>query len=88
MTHIICTFCNWLFRLSPSVVRELTYTSIRSGFYEPIKVMLGGVNRHDTPLHIKMKAGALAGFTMSLETEKLLHTVILMEAGSVLFVHD
>lgn len=43
------------------MLRELTYTSIRAGCYEPIKHMLGGTDRHDTPLHIKLRAGGLAG---------------------------
>ncbi|XP_067937520.1 mitochondrial substrate carrier family protein ucpB-like [Watersipora subatra] len=47
--------------LSASMLRELSYSSIRSGTYEPIKIIMGGTDRHDTPMHVKMRAGALAG---------------------------
>ena len=43
------------------MLREITYSSIRSGAYEPVKVLMGGTDRHNTPMHIKMRAGAIAG---------------------------
>ncbi|KAF6018337.1 hypothetical protein EB796_023349 [Bugula neritina] len=43
------------------MLREITYSSIRSGFYEPIKVLLGGTDRHHTSMHVKIVAGATAG---------------------------
>lgn len=43
------------------MIREMTYSSIRSGTYEPIKVALGGTDRHHTTLRIKLTAGAIAG---------------------------
>ena len=43
------------------MLRELTYSAGRMGFYEPIKHQLGATDRHHTPLHIKLAAGALAG---------------------------
>ena len=45
------------------MLRELTYSAGRMGFYEPIKHQLGATDRHHTPLHIKLAAGALAGNT-------------------------
>ena len=47
------------------MLREITYSSIRAGSYEPIKVALGGTDRHHTTMAIKMKAGAVAGMKLS-----------------------
>ena len=46
------------------MLREITYSSIRAGSYEPIKVALGGTDRHHTTMAIKMKAGAVAGMKL------------------------
>jgi len=43
------------------MLREITYSSIRAGTYEPLKVMMGGVDRHNTPMSVKLAAGGIAG---------------------------
>ena len=48
-------------RWTAGMMREMAYSSVRMGLYEPIKHQLGGTDRHNTPLHIKAAAGALAG---------------------------
>ena len=58
-------FLTHLHRLAPSMLREITYSSIRAGSYEPIKVALRGTARHHTTMSIKMKAGAVAGMKLS-----------------------
>ncbi|XP_038047766.1 mitochondrial substrate carrier family protein ucpB-like [Patiria miniata] len=47
--------------LTPALVREATYSTIRIGAYEPIKVLFGATDRHHTPLFKKLAAGATSG---------------------------
>lgn len=47
--------------ISASLVREMSYSGIRMGMYEPTKQMLGGHDPSHTPLGIKVAAGALTG---------------------------
>mmetsp|Transcript_90072 Transcript_90072/g.124334 ORF Transcript_90072/g.124334 Transcript_90072/m.124334 type:complete len:101 (+) Transcript_90072:158-460(+) len=47
--------------ISPSWVRESSYSSIRLGLYEPFKQMLGGTDPHNTPFWIKLVAGSMSG---------------------------
>ena len=42
-------------------MREVGYSGIRLGLYEPVKVALGGTDPKNTPLHIKVAAGAFTG---------------------------
>ncbi|XP_002741139.1 mitochondrial substrate carrier family protein ucpB-like [Saccoglossus kowalevskii] len=45
----------------PSLLREGTYSTIRIGAYEPIKVWLGATDPAHTPLYKKILAGATSG---------------------------
>ncbi len=47
--------------LVASIMREIGYSGIRLGAYEHVKEALGGTDRRNTPLHIKVAAGALTG---------------------------
>ncbi|CAE7877993.1 ucpB, partial [Symbiodinium sp. KB8] len=47
--------------LVPCILREMSYSSIRLGLYEPTKELLGGSDRHNTPLWMKVSAGAITG---------------------------
>jgi len=47
--------------LSASLLREATYSTIRLGFYEPFKELLGAKDRNSTPLWKKFVAGLLSG---------------------------
>lgn len=47
--------------LSASLMREATYSTIRLGFYEPFKELLGAKDRKTTPLWKKFAAGLLSG---------------------------
>ncbi|XP_022101204.1 mitochondrial substrate carrier family protein ucpB-like [Acanthaster planci] len=47
--------------LTPALLREATYSTIRIGAYEPIKVLFGATDRHHTPLAKKLGAGATSG---------------------------
>lgn len=47
--------------LSASLLREATYSTIRLGFYEPFKQLLGAKDRKTTPLWKKFAAGLLSG---------------------------
>jgi len=51
--------------LQASLIRELSYSGIRMGLYEPVKRALGGASA-DTSLGLKVAAGALTGCTGSL----------------------
>ena len=64
------------------MLREITYSSIRAGSYEPIKVALGGTDRHHTTMAIKMKAGAVAGMKLSLVQLQSFFTLRQMTARS------
>ncbi|ESP05616.1 hypothetical protein LOTGIDRAFT_208602 [Lottia gigantea] len=46
---------------APSMLRESSYSSIRLGSYEPIKVLLGATDPAHTPLWKKICAGAISG---------------------------
>ncbi|KAJ8046187.1 Mitochondrial substrate carrier family protein ucpB [Holothuria leucospilota] len=47
--------------LTPALLREASYSSIRVGSYEPIKRLLGATDPAHTPFYKKLLAGALAG---------------------------
>ncbi|XP_071817589.1 mitochondrial substrate carrier family protein ucpB-like [Apostichopus japonicus] len=47
--------------LTPALIREATYSSIRVGSYEPIKRLLGATDPANTPFYKKIMAGATAG---------------------------
>ena len=48
--------------LSASLVRELSYSGIRMGAYEPVKQQLfGATDPANTPLYVKVVSGALTG---------------------------
>ncbi|XP_020895834.1 mitochondrial substrate carrier family protein ucpB isoform X2 [Exaiptasia diaphana] len=47
--------------LFPSLLREASYSTIRLGAYEPIKVSLGALDPANTPLWKKITAGAISG---------------------------
>lgn len=49
--------------LSASLLREATYSTIRLGFYEPFKELLGAKDRKNTPLWKKFVAGLMSGST-------------------------
>lgn len=49
--------------LSASLLREATYSTIRLGFYEPFKELLGAQDRKNTPFWKKFTAGLLSGST-------------------------
>ena len=43
------------------MMREMSYSAVRMGAYEPIKYQLGATDRHHTPLYLKLAAGASSG---------------------------
>ena len=47
--------------ITPALLREASYTTIRLGMYEPAKVFLGATDPAHTPLWKKVVAGALSG---------------------------
>jgi len=47
--------------LSPALLRQSTYGSMRYGFYTPIKRLLGAEDAKHTPLWKKVTAGSVAG---------------------------
>ena len=49
--------------LSASLMREATYSTIRLGFYEPFKELLGAKDKSHTPLWKKFLAGLMSGST-------------------------
>lgn len=51
--------------LSASLVREMSYSGIRLGLYEPTKQALGATDPMSTPLYLKVAAGAITGATGS-----------------------
>jgi hypothetical protein len=52
--------------IAPSVLREISYSGIRMGLYEPFKVLLGATDVNTTPLSVKIAAGAMSGTVGSL----------------------
>jgi hypothetical protein len=52
--------------VTASWFRESTYSAIRLGLYEPLKVALGATDPTHTPLWVKFTAGSLAGATGSI----------------------
>jgi hypothetical protein len=52
--------------IGASVCRELSYSGIRMGMYEPTKEMLGATDPTKTPLWLKIASGALTGATGSI----------------------
>ncbi|KAF6041443.1 hypothetical protein EB796_000253 [Bugula neritina] len=46
---------------SAAVLREMSFSAIRMGSYEPIKYQIGGTDRANTPMTLKIAAGAIAG---------------------------
>ncbi|XP_033120341.1 mitochondrial substrate carrier family protein ucpB-like [Anneissia japonica] len=47
--------------LTPALIREAVYSTIRIGSYEPIKVFFGATDPSKTPLYKKICAGGTAG---------------------------
>lgn len=47
--------------ISASLCREMSYSGIRLGLYEPTKQMLGSTDTAHTPLTVKVLAGAITG---------------------------
>ncbi|XP_071478063.1 mitochondrial substrate carrier family protein ucpB-like [Diadema antillarum] len=47
--------------VTPSLIREAVYSTIRLGAYEPIKVLFGATDPAHTPLYKKLAAGATSG---------------------------
>lgn len=43
------------------MLREMSFSGIRMGLYEPIKYQLGGTDRAHTSVFIKVQAAATAG---------------------------
>ena len=48
--------------VSPSLARELTYSSVCLASYEPYKNLLGASDPH-SPFYLQVAAGSLAGMT-------------------------
>jgi hypothetical protein len=46
---------------SAAILREMTYSSLRFGLYEPIKTVLGATDPQNTPFYKKIFAGLSAG---------------------------
>jgi len=51
--------------LMPSLLREMSYSGIRFGLYEPTKILLGATDPAHTTLPLKVLAGAITGATGS-----------------------
>merc|ERR1712110_305281 len=47
--------------IGASLCREMSYSGIRMGLYEPTKQMLGGTDPKHTPLLLKITSGAITG---------------------------
>ena len=47
--------------VTASCIREVFYSGLRLGLYEPTKHAMGATDRHNTPLYIKFAAGAVTG---------------------------
>eukprot|EP01112_Ceratiomyxa_fruticulosa_P016696 TRINITY_DN5086_c0_g1_i1.p1 TRINITY_DN5086_c0_g1~~TRINITY_DN5086_c0_g1_i1.p1 ORF type:complete len:317 (-),score=30.70 TRINITY_DN5086_c0_g1_i1:67-1017(-) len=47
--------------LTPALLREAVYASIRMGLYEPLKILFGETQQQQLPLYLKMACGAIAG---------------------------
>lgn len=47
--------------VAPAIMREMSYSAIRMGLYEPFKELLGGHDVSSTPFWIKIAAGAMSG---------------------------
>lgn len=52
-----------LVSLLPSLMREGSYSTIRLGAYEPLKVYFGATDPAHTPLWKKICAGAISGWS-------------------------
>mmetsp|Transcript_19035 Transcript_19035/g.34414 ORF Transcript_19035/g.34414 Transcript_19035/m.34414 type:complete len:299 (+) Transcript_19035:58-954(+) len=63
-----------------SVLRELSYSGIRLGLYEPVKQALGAKDPKTTPLWLKITAGALTGAGGSLIANPLDLVKVRMQA--------
>ena len=50
------------------MIREVNFGGIRFAVYEPIKYQLGGTTKADTPVYIKIVAGAAAGKDLAIST--------------------
>jgi len=57
----VVTYAFFLHSWTASMMREGSYSTIRFGIYEPIKVQLGATDPAHTPLWKKITAGAAAG---------------------------
>ena len=57
-SHCLCCLS---FSITPSLMREATYSTLRLGLYEPLKVWFGATDPAHTPLWKKVCSGAIAG---------------------------
>ena len=62
--------------LTPALLREATYSTIRIGAYEPIKVLFGATDRHHTPLAKKLGAGATSGIPIRVYFIKISESLV------------
>lgn len=73
--------------LQPSVLRELSYSGVRMGLYEPIREMLvsckGGSKEKTSPLLIKIAAGAFTGAIGSLLANPFDLLKVRMQGGDI-----
>lgn len=66
-----------------ALLREASYSSIRMGAYEPLKMVLGGDDPSHTPLWIKVAAGATAGIIGSAVANPTDVIMVRMQAQSL-----
>ena len=72
-SNILC--CHCICSLFPSLMREGSYSTIRLGAYEPLKVYFGATDPAHTPLWKKICAGAISGQSGS-RTERRITIVL------------
>ena len=51
----------FVLRITPSLMREASYSTLRLGLYEPLKGLFGAKDRAHTPLWKKVCSGAISG---------------------------
>jgi len=67
--------------LSPSLLREMSYSGIRMGLYEPTKQALGATDPKHTGLHLKVLSGAITGTIGSVLANPLDLIKVRMQSG-------
>jgi len=68
--------------LSPSLLREMSYSGLRMGLYEPTKQALGATDPKHTPFYLKILSGAITGATGSIIANPLDLVKVRMQVGS------